>query len=553
MPFSLVRAESFVALHLCECNTTPQTFWDFGIFCVKTFWDFGVYHYFCIQNQRYINMRKVNLFLRVTMCAVIALMAVSVSGETKIKSVAPTSLGIEPQQLTLLYDSLLTSDLTELHHLIVMVDGKIAGELHPAPFRAEDRHTLYSVSKTFTAVAVGLAVDDGLLSVDDPLTKFFPEYEEYIAGVTIDDVLTMRSGFKTNGGMRNSQTDWVSYYLSRPLVATPGERYSYDSIETYLLSAVVQKVTGKNILDLLNERVFGPMGVTDVEWERCPKGVVTGGWGIYMSSHSQVLFGQLLLNKGKWNGKQLVSEEWIDQMMTVHVVRDANDYGYQIWLCEYPGAWRADGAFGQYIIIVPQKNMVVVLNQCSRSKGWPERGYIWNTVVKNCLNCPVEAVPAQLEALARYEADASLPLLQGKKDSSAEGKYNGKTFMLPDNKLGWNSIKFNFTDSCANIEVADAKGKVSTIEMGYNEWRTSQLAGYPHYSISAKGRFSGITGPFYTGSCYAWNEDNTLSAKIHYINWITSLKLDFTVLRDGKLHIDVSENFTSKPFTIISE
>ena len=179
----------------------------------------------------------------------------------------------------------------------------------------------------------------------------------------------MRSGFKTEGGMRNKQQDWVDYYLSRPLFAQPGTRYSYDSIETYLLSAVVQQVMGKDVLQLLNERVFGPMGINDVEWELCPKGIVTGGWGIYMSAMSQAMFGQLLLNKGQWEGKQLISSEWIDEMMTVRVVRDANDYGYQIWLCEYPGAWRADGAFGQYIMVVPQKNMVVVLNQCSRSKG----------------------------------------------------------------------------------------------------------------------------------------------------------------------------------------
>lgn len=493
------------------------------------------------------------LFL--TFAALLSVLAVSANtvSDAKLPRVAPTSVGIEPQQLTLLYDSLLTSDLTELHHLIVMVDGKIAGELHPAPFGAEDRHTLYSVSKTFVAVAVGLAIDDGLLSVEDSLSKFFPQYASTISGVRVKDMLTMRSGFKTEGGMRNTQQDWIDYYLSRPLVAEPGTRYSYDSIETYLLSAIVQKVTGKTVLDLLNERVFHQMGIYDVEWELCPKGIVTGGWGIYMSSHSQALFGQLLLQKGNWNGRQLVSSAWIDEMMTVHVVRDANDYGYQIWLCEYPGAWRADGAFGQYIIVVPQKNMVVVLNQCSRSKGWPERGYIWNTVVKNCLNCPVEATPAGLEALYEYEGTASLPLLKGKKNSSAEGKYAGKTFVLPKNKLGWESVKFNFSDSCANLEVTDAQNKVSIIEMGYNEWRTSELAGYPHYSISAKGRFSGITGPFYTGSCYAWNEDNTLSAKIHYIDWITSLKLSFTVLRDGTLHIEVSENFPSKPFTIIAK
>ena len=496
-------------------------------------------------------MIKNQLRLRSVLCAIVLMVSVCASAAYRLPRIEPTSVGIEPKQLTLLYDSLLTSDLTELHHLMVVVDGKVAGEIHPAPFKAEHRHTLYSVSKTFAAVAVGLAVEDGLLSVEDELVKFFPKYAKTIKGIKIKDVLTMRSGFKTEGGMRNSQTDWVNYYLSRPLVAKPGTKYSYDSIETYLLSAVVQQVTGKDILTLLNERVFLPMGIDDVEWEKCPKGIVTGGWGIYMTAEAQAMFGQLLLQKGNWKGRQLVSQEWVDEMMTVRVVRkSSNDYGYQIWLCEYPGAWRADGAYGQYIIVVPQKNMVVVLNQCSKSKGWPERGNIWNTVVKNSKGCPIEGEPEELDSLAKYEATASLPLLKGNAENALAKKYNGKEFKLDKNKLGWKSVKLNFEKGKTILTVVDAEGKESAIAMGYNEWLESELAGFPHYSISAKGRFTGITGPFYTGACYAWNNDNTLSAKIHYTNWITSLKLDFKFNEKGGLQIEIEENFLKKPFTV---
>ena len=485
-----------------------------------------------------------SLCLSLLMCSVVTM------ASSRPDRVSPASVGIAPRQFELLYDSLLTSDLTELHHLIVMVDGKVAGELHPAPFKAEHRHTLYSVSKTFVAVAVGLAVDEGKLSVEDELSKFFPEYASTIKGVRIKDMLTMQSGFKTEGGMRNKQQDWVDYYLSRELVAQPGTRYSYDSIETYLLSAVVQKVMGKNVLQLLNERVFGPMGIEDVEWELCPKGIVTGGWGIYMSAMSQAMFGQLLLNKGEWNGQQLISSKWVDEMMTVRVVRDANDYGYQIWLCEYPGAWRADGAFGQYIIIVPQKNMVIVLNQCSRSKGWPERGNIWNTVVKNCLNCTIETTPKALESLNNYEASASLPLLNGQATNELAKKYNGKKFELEKNKLNWKSVKFNFDADKISIELVEEDGSKSVIVTGYKQWLSSKLGGYPNYSIGAQNRFSGITGPFYTGACYAWNE-NVLSIKVHYVNWVTSIKLDIQF--GDKLEMEVNQNFPSKPFVVKSK
>ena len=496
-------------------------------------------------------MIKNQLRLKILLCAIVLMASVCASAAYRLPRVAPTSVGIEPKQFELLYDSLLTSDITELHHLMVVVDGKVAGEIHPAPFKASDRHTLYSVSKTFTAVAVGLAIEDGLLSVEDELVKFFPQYAQYISGVKIKDVLTMRSGFETKGGMRNSQLDWVDYYLSRPLATTPGTRYSYDSIETYLLSAVVQQVTGKDVLTLLNERVFFPMGIDDVEWEKCPKGIVTAGWGIYMTAEAQAMFGQLLLQKGSWKGQQLVSQEWIEEMMTVRVVRKAsNDYGYQIWLCEYPGAWRADGAYGQYIIIVPQKNMVVVLNQCSKSKGWPERSNIWHTVVKNAHGCAIEGEPDELENLAKFEANASLPLLKGSATNALAKKYDGKEYKLPKNKLGWKSIKFHFEANKFTLDVVDAEDKKSAIAMGYDKWLMSELAGYPHYSISAKGLFTGITGPFTTGACYAWNNNNTLSAKIHYTNWITSLKLDFKFNEKGGLQIEIEENFLKKPFTI---
>lgn len=496
---------------------------------------------------------KMRRFIKALICLAVLNSLNCVYASVKPEKIAPTSVGLEPKQLMLMYDSLMTCNPTEIHHVIVMVDGKIAGELHPKPFRAEHRHTLYSVSKTFTAVAVGLVVDDGLLSVDDKLSKFFPEYikdeiDPRLKDIKVKDILTMRSGFKTQGGMRNSQQHWIEYYLTRPLYADPGTRYSYDSIETYLLSAIVQRITGKTVLDLLNERIFHPMGVTDVEWELCPDGIVTGGWGIYLSSYSQALFGQLLLQQGEWNGKQLISKEWLKLMMTPHVVREANDYGYQIWLCEYPGAWRADGAYGQYIIIVPQKNMVVVLNQCSRSKGWPERSNIWNTVVKNCINCAIDAKPAELKALAEYEENVQLPVLKGDSVNVASNKYNGKIFNLEKNKLGWKTIKFDFEKDKTIFTVVDKDDKKSVIELGYKKWLTSELAGNPHYSISAQNRFSGISGPFYTGSCYAWNIGN-LEAKIHYVNWITSLKLIFHF--DGKdLIIFGEENFSSKPFKI---
>ncbi len=472
---------------------------------------------------------------------------INLYGINKLPRINPSAVGIDPYQVTLLYDSLLQSKLTETHHLIVTVDGKVVCEMHPQPYKAEYKHTLYSVSKTFTAVAVGLLVDDGLLSVNDELSKFYPEYASYIQGVTIQNLLTMRAGFKVDERIRKEKTDWIKHYLSRPLANKPGEKFAYDSMDTYMLSAVIQKITGKTTLQFLNERIFHPMGIYDAEWEHCPNGIVVGGWGLYLTAESQAIFGQLLLNRGEWQGKQLVSKEWMNEMMTTHVIDKYSDYGYQMWLSDYPGAWRADGAYGQYIITVPQKKMVIVLNECARSNGITERNYFWNTVVKHCIGWEIDTTPTAIENWRNYETTASLPLLEGDSDSSLK-KELSKKFILEVNRLGWKSVELKFKENRVFLTYIDIDDKKSTIEMGYKEWITSQLAGTPHYSIAAQGRFSNLTQEFYTGSCYAW-QGNVLTAKIHYTNWMTSLliKIEYT---NGKPCFTVHESFSNKPFTV---
>ncbi len=489
---------------------------------------------------------------RLLCMVILAVACQSVQSATRLPRVAPSAVGIDPHQVTLLYDSLLQSKLTEPHHLIVTVGGKVVCEMHPKPYKAEYKHTLYSVSKTFTATAVGLLVDDGLLSVDDELAKFFPEYATYIKGVRIQDLLTMRAGFKVETDIRAAKEDWVKNYLSRPLVNKPGEKFAYDSMATYMLSAVIQKITGKTTLELLNERVFHPMGIFDAEWEHCPKGIVVGGWGLYLSAESQAIFGQLLLNRGEWQGKQLVSRKWMNEMMTTHVIDRYSDYGYQMWLSDYPGAWRADGAYGQYIITVPQKDMVIVLNECARSNGITERNYFWNTIVKHCMGWEIDTTPDAIKAWTDYEATASLPVLDGERDNNLSKKIFGKKFVLEENRLEWKSIKLNRRDNNISLEYVDNDNNKSTIEMGYKEWITSQLAGTPHYSIIVESRFSTLSRPFFTGSCYAW-QDEMLTTKIHYTNWITSLLLKFRLDDDGRLAIDVQESFSNKPFTIKSK
>ena len=250
------------------------------------------------------------------------------------------------------------------------------------------------MSKTFTATAVGLAVADNLLRLDDRLGAILPEslpdsVSPWLADVTVRDLLTMTSGLKVDWGMRGREDNWTEIMMAEPMAAEPGTTFAYDSMSSYLLSAIVQKVVGKNILEYLSERVFGPLEITGYAWDVSPEGVITGGWGLWMRPDDLAKFGQLLLDKGVWNGKHILPEDWVTEMMTKRVdVPGTSDYCYQMWTCPHEDAVRADGAWGQYIIIMPKEDMVAVVTQCQQGVSDRVQALVWNTLTPTLSDTP---------------------------------------------------------------------------------------------------------------------------------------------------------------------
>ena len=174
---------------------------------------------------------------------------------------SPEAVGLRSEQVAALFDSLLAYPRTEIHSCIVMRHGKVVGEMYPAPFRADYPHTQFSCSKTFVAAAVGIAVGEKKLRLSDKLVSFFPDklpdiVSWQLKSITVEDLLTMRSGFVVDAKMRNVSRQWIRDYLAHPMNAKPGKLFQYDSIATYLLSAIVQKVTGMTVLEYLRQRVF---------------------------------------------------------------------------------------------------------------------------------------------------------------------------------------------------------------------------------------------------------------------------------------------------------
>ena len=211
--------------------------------------------------------------------------------------VAPEQAGVKSKQVVAFFDSLMSFPKTDIHSAIVMRHGKVIGEIHPAPFKAEYGHTLFSCSKTFTSAAIGIAIGEHRLKLTDRLATFFPEYlpkevSEWLSDITIEDLLTMRSGFVFFDEVRSEHLDWGKTYLNHPMNCKPGTKFQYDSLDTYLLSAIIQKVTGMTLLEYLKPRLFEPLHIEKVKWEVSPEGINTAGWGLYLQSESLAKFGQ---------------------------------------------------------------------------------------------------------------------------------------------------------------------------------------------------------------------------------------------------------------------
>ena len=281
------------------------------------------------------------------------------------------------------------NDSMDIHSVMIVKDGSVIYSRWQSEGADSVPHVLHSVSKTFTATAVGLAIDDGKMALTDKVIDFFPdklpaEVSDNLKAMTVRDLLTMTCGHdeEPSGVFRGGQdTDWVQAFLAHPVIHEPGTFYLYNSLGTYMLSAIVQQVTGEKVVDYLNSRLFEPLHISKPKWEESPQGINCGGWGLYLKTEDLAKMGQLLLQKGVWNGEQIIPEAWVSEMSKKQVesinpgtrieqaaergmTKETSDwmqgYGYQMWRCR-PGCFRADGARGQYIIVVSDKNAVIAI------------------------------------------------------------------------------------------------------------------------------------------------------------------------------------------------
>jgi CubicO group peptidase (beta-lactamase class C family) len=298
--------------------------------------------------------------------------------------------------------------INTLHSFMIVRHGHVIAEGWWKPEAADKPHVLWSLSKSFCSTAVGLAVAEGKLSLDDPVLRFFPadapaDPSENLKAMKVRDVLSMSCGHDTESKITNNAPT-VQQFLTHPLIHKPGTHFQYNTLGTYMLSAIVTKVTGQTVLEYLKPRLFEPLGIKNPKWDASPEGNSLGGYGLYLCTEDIAKFGQLYLQKGKWNGKQLLPEAWVEEATRKHVSNDqashskigvdwTQGYGFQFWRCTH-NAFRGDGRAGQVCVVIPEKDVVVAITADANSFQ-TEMNAVWDHLWPACR---AEALPSDASA-----------------------------------------------------------------------------------------------------------------------------------------------------------
>ena len=281
----------------------------------------------------------------------------------------PESQGISSDLFATLLRELDASKDTEMHHFMALRHGKVICECNFAPYPKGMWHITHSMCKSITGMAIGMLIEEEKLKLDENIYDIFPDHINAFSKIfrpviTVENLLTMTSGVTFNESGIVSGNDWLGSFLNASVNGKPGTEFQYNSLNTYVLSAIVTKRTGETLTEYLTPRLFGPLGITKYYWETCPKGITKGGWGLFLCAEDMAKLGQLYLQRGKWNGQQLVSEYWIE-ISTARHLKTQNDtygYGYQLWMEQRPGSFEYNGMLGQNVIIYPDMDMVLVTN-----------------------------------------------------------------------------------------------------------------------------------------------------------------------------------------------
>jgi len=425
-----------------------------------------------------------------------------------------------------------------LHSFIIVRHGNVVAEGWWTPYDAKTRHELYSLSKSFTSTAVGLAIAEGKLSIDDPVLKFFKDEapatpSNNLKSMRVHDLLRMSTGHQAEPPMLSSPS--AKAFLAATVPFKPGTHFLYNTPATYMCSAIVQKVTGQTVFDYLRPRLFEPLGIEDPTWGMSKEGVSLGGYGLSVRTEDIAKFGQLYLQKGNWQGKQLVPATWVaaaTARQTSNGSNPASDwdqgYGYQFWRSRH-GAFRGDGAFGQFCLVLPEQDAVIAMTSGTRDLQGV-LNIVWDKLLPAMSSSAVAADDAGDSKLKKRLAGLRLPPQKGSATARVPNDAAGKIFKFKENdqKVDALGLEFGAVGSPVTL-VSRCNGRSEQrVVCDSDAWKKCRLAfgAFPEQPAAVSG---------------AWTADNTYTAKICFFEtpFIIAARLEFA---NGKLKYDSTSN-----------
>jgi CubicO group peptidase (beta-lactamase class C family) len=379
------------------------------------------------------------------------------------------------------------SAVDALHSVMVVRHGRVVAEGWWAPYDAATPHALFSLSKSFTATAVGLAAAEGRLSLDDRVLALFPEDApadppEHLGRMRLRDLLRMSTGHQTEPAfwLETAAPDsargatWVRRFLAHPVPFKPGTHFLYNTPATYMLSAAVQRRTGQTVLDYLRPRLFAPLGIEAPAWDASPEGVTLGGYGLRARTEDVAKFGQLYLQRGVWNGRRLLPAAWVDEATARQTSNGSNPasdwdqgYGYQFWRSRH-GSYRGDGAFGQYVLVLPEQDAVVAITGGVRDMQ-AVMDLVWDRLLPAMRPAALADDPAAAGALRSTLAGLSVRPPAGRAAGPLAARVSGRWYAFPENDRGVRAVALDLSGGAAALLVRTAAGETRT-PVGLGAW-----------------------------------------------------------------------------------
>ena len=493
----------------------------------------------------------------VPVACVILVCAATGAGASPLPRSTPEAQGISSAAILAFVEAAdKQSDTTNAIQSFMLVrHGHVVAEGWWSPYGPDIPHKMFSLSKSFTSTAVGLAIAEGKLSLDDPVLSFFPEdaptnLSPYLKAMRVRDLLIMSSGQNSNTVaqlgevMRNSAQSGekiTKAFLAAPVECKPGTLFVYNTPGSYMLSAIVQKVTGETVFDYLQPRLFKPLGIENPTWDASPQGITFGGVGLNIRTEDIARFGLLYLHKGEWKGKQLLPASWVE-MATARQTSNGSEptsdwdqgYGYQFWRCRH-NLYRGDGAFGQFCIVMPDQDAVVAITSGTRDMA-AIMNLVWDKLLPAMQPTPLPANTDSDQKLERALAGLTLHQPQGAATSPVAMQVSGATYLFPTNAQNLDAVKFEFKEPDATLVVRNL-GREHRIVCGFGAWKKGRMA-------FVAGAEAWVAAPVEqpVAASGAWTTDDTYTVKLAYYTTPLAVTLTCRFAGDRVLLLSVEQS-----------